>query len=88
VHDSGHYVAGESASARRLLWAELFGVGFVVLALVPVPIVGANPWVVPLSAVSAMSGVALFSGSWLFDVIARCHRLGECASRCSTQPAP
>jgi len=68
IHGSGHYVAGERGTAKRLLWVELTGLGLVVLAALPAPILGAHPYVVPVSALFAMTGVALFGGSWLFDV--------------------
>lgn len=68
IHGSGHYVAGDEGTAKTLVWAELAGISLVALALLPAPIVGAHPYVVPFSALSAMTGVMLFGGSWLFDV--------------------
>lgn len=53
---------------RRLFWIELAGVGLVVTALAPAPLFGGNQLLVPFQALLGMSGVALFAGSFLFDV--------------------
>ncbi len=68
VHGSGHFVRGCPRFAPKFLWVELSGLGLVLLSLAPVPVFGANPVLVPFLAFTAMSGAALFIGSWLLDV--------------------
>ncbi len=68
LHGSGHYVHGCKRLGERLFWMELAGLGLVLVALAPAPIFGGNAVLVPVQAFIAMSGVALFSGSWLLDV--------------------
>jgi hypothetical protein len=68
LHGSGHYVHGCKRLGETLLWMELSGLGLVLLALAPAPIFGGNESMVPFQAFIAMSGVALFAGSWLLDV--------------------
>ncbi len=68
IHGSGHLVNGCSGSGARLLWLELAGLGLIVTALAPAAVLGANDYLVPIQAFLGMSGVALFSGSWLLDM--------------------
>jgi len=68
IHGTGHFVNGCAGLGARLLWLELAGLGLIVTALVPAAILGANDYLVPIQAFLGMSGVALFAGSWLFDI--------------------
>lgn len=68
IHGSGHLVNGCAATGARLLWLELAGLGLIVTALAPAVVLGANDYLVPIQAFLGMSGVALFSGSWLLDM--------------------
>ena len=68
LHGAGHYVHGCKGLGERLLWLELSGIGLVLVALAPAPIFGGNAALVPFQAFIAMSGVALFGGSWLLDI--------------------
>lgn len=68
IHGSGHLVNGCRRAGARLLWLELAGLGLIVTALAPAAVIGADEYLVPVQAFLGMSGVALFSGSWLLDM--------------------
>jgi len=68
IHGTGHLVNACPGVGARLLWLELTGLGLIVTALVPAAVFGANEYLVPIQAFLGMSGVALFAGSWLFDM--------------------
>ena len=68
IHGVGHLVNGCPGLGARLLWLELAGLGLIATALLPAPVFGGNQYLVPIQAFLGMSGVALFSGSWLFDI--------------------
>jgi len=69
VHGVGHYYTGDEAAALKLLVGELLGAGLVVAGA----LVAARPEEAgrtgPLSTSLVQSGVFLFLGSWLADVV-------------------
>lgn len=68
LHGAGHYVAGDSRTARRLLVAESVGVGALVGGVLGLAFSGASRHTVELFALTTMAGAGLFLTSWLADV--------------------
>jgi hypothetical protein len=67
VHGSGHWVAGDRRTARRLLIAEALGLGLVVVGEAPIIRSGGAPETMPALAL-VIPGAALVITSWLADI--------------------
>ncbi len=68
VHGTGHYVLGRSQTGTNLLLAQGAGLGGVLLGGAPIVLTGANRTLTGPMAVLVISGMGLFTTSWLADV--------------------
>jgi hypothetical protein len=68
VHGSGHFVAGESQTARRLLVAEGVGLGMILAGGSVLALTGASRYLAGPAAGIAVGGFSLFLGSFAADV--------------------
>ncbi|MBI2393140.1 MAG: hypothetical protein HYV09_26380 [Deltaproteobacteria bacterium] len=68
VHGSGHFVAGHTTTAKRLLITETIGLALVVGSLGGLAATGASRYTVTPLAVGAVVGFDLFALSFLADV--------------------
>lgn len=68
VHGTGHFAAGESATARRLLIMEGVGLGMFLGGGVTIAVTGASRYFVAPAASVTMLGFGLFSTSYLADI--------------------
>ena len=68
VHGAGHYVRGEKRTAKRLLLAQLTGVGLLGLGLGGLALTGASRRVVTPLAMTTIVGAALFLVPFLADI--------------------
>lgn len=67
VHGSGHWVAGDRRTARRLAIAEGIGLGMVVLGQLPLRLSGGAPEAAP-GLVLLIPGGAVLLTSWFADI--------------------
>jgi hypothetical protein len=68
LHGSGHFVAGERATAGKLALAQLAGMFMAVGGIAILAVTGADPKFTPPGALIAMYGVGLFGSSFLADI--------------------
>jgi hypothetical protein len=68
VHGTGHYIAGETTTANRLLVAEGVGLGLTLGGLTTLALTGASKYVAGPAAATMIFGVGLFGTSYLADV--------------------
>jgi hypothetical protein len=68
VHGSGHFVAGDARTGRRLLVLEGIGLGTLALGFVPIVLTGASRRLVGVGTALSVSGVGLFAISALADL--------------------
>jgi hypothetical protein len=68
VHGSGHFAAGEAATARKLLLMEGIGFGMFLAGGLTIVFTGASRYVVGPAASVTMTGFGLFSTSYLADL--------------------
>lgn len=68
VHGSGHFVLGESRTARRLLVAEGVGLGMILAGGSVLALTGASRYLAGPAAGMAIGGFSLFLGSFAADV--------------------
>lgn len=67
VHGAGHFVLGESKTARRLLIAEGVGLGMILAGGSVLALTGASRYLAGPSAAVAIGGFGLFLGSFAAD---------------------
>jgi hypothetical protein len=67
VHGSGHFVIGESRTARRLLLAEGVGLGMILTGGGVLALTGASRYLAGPAAGVAIGGFGLFLGSFVAD---------------------
>jgi hypothetical protein len=68
LHGSGHFAAGEGATAWSLLKVETLGLGLVVAGFGTLAATGSSPKTAEPAIWAISAGVGLFSTSWLADV--------------------
>jgi len=76
AHGTGHFVLGEPAIGRRLLFAELAGMGLIFAGGVPIFLTGASRYIVGPSAAAVVLGVGLFGTSFAADMYGTLSRDG------------
>ena len=68
VHGAGHFAAGESSTAKKLLLMEGVGLGLFLSGGVTIVLTGASRYFVAPAATATMLGFGLFSSSFFADV--------------------
>jgi hypothetical protein len=87
VHGAGHYVAGESKTATRLLIGQGVGLGLMAGGLVFVAATGASRYFVGPAAATMVLGTGLFVTSYLADIYGSVSPDADAAGR-RTHPPP
>lgn len=80
AHGTGHFVLGQPATGRKLLFAELSGLGLLAAGGIPIGLSGASRYLVGPGAALAVLGVGLFSLSLAADVYGTLSVDGAAAS--------
>jgi hypothetical protein len=80
AHGTGHFVLGEPATGRKLLFAELTGLGLLAAGGIPIWLSGASRYLVGPGAALVMLGVGLFSLSLAADMYGTLAVDGDAAS--------
>ena len=68
LHGSGHFVAGERATAYRLVRAQALGAGLIAVGLGTLVVTGSSPRTIEPAIWSVSAGVGLFGMSWVADL--------------------
>jgi hypothetical protein len=68
VHGSGHFVAGDKSTARRLLLMEGIGLGMAAVGGATLGLTGANRHINGSSIPLLVSGIGVFAASWVADI--------------------
>ena len=87
VHGSGHFAAGEAATARRLLLMQGIGLGVFLTGGVTLALTGASRYLVAPAAGATILGFGLFSTSYLADIYGSAKSDGDAALSRQLPPA-